>query len=89
MGNGFRPLRRNMAWDAGAHDAGIARLLDRLSFTTGRQRWGCALRFGLLRATPCDMEAIGEAMHAIRRRVTVPVHPPVRACTTGTHGHSS
>ena len=60
MGNGFRPLRRNMAWDAGAHDAGIAPLLDRLSFTTGRQRWGCALRFGLLRATPCDMEAIGD-----------------------------
>jgi hypothetical protein len=67
LGDGFRPFRRDVGWDAGTGDAGIAPLLDRLSFTAGRQRWGYALRFGLLRATPGDLEAIGEAMRAVRR----------------------
>jgi hypothetical protein len=62
MGKGFRPFRRNVAWDAGTGDAPIAALLDQLSFTAGRPSWGWVLRFGLLPATTQDMELIAMAM---------------------------
>jgi hypothetical protein len=62
MGGGFHPFRRDVAWDADAHEAPIASLLDRLSFTAGRASWGYAFRFGLLPATAQDMELIAGAM---------------------------
>ncbi len=68
MGGGFRPFRRDVAWDANLNDAPIAPLLERLSFTTGKSNWGYAFRFGLLSATAQDMECIAAAMmegHAV------------------------
>lgn len=63
MGNGFRPFRRDVAWDSDARDVGISHLLDRLSFTAGRSNWGYAFRFGLLPATVQDVAVIASAMH--------------------------
>lgn len=64
MSDDFRPFRRDVAWDPAAAEAPIAPLLDRLSFTAGRMSWGYALRFGLLAATPQDIDLIAAAMHA-------------------------
>ncbi|WP_332750044.1 EVE domain-containing protein [Hydrogenophaga sp.] len=62
MGDGFRPFRRDVSWDADSVDAPIAPLLGRLSFTAGRRSWGYAFRFGLLLATMEDVELIAAAM---------------------------
>lgn len=78
MGDGFVPFRRDVAWDAGAHEAPIAPLLDRLSFTAGRASWGYAFRFGLLQVTAEDMNLIAAAMHRAARAVL-----PVAACVAG------
>jgi hypothetical protein len=88
MGEGFRPFHRDVAWDAVSCDASIAPLLDRLSFTAGRQRWGYAFRFGLLRATSGDMALIGEAMRAppLHHRARTPAWSSSHdrnACTLG------
>jgi hypothetical protein len=61
MGGGFTPFRRDVDW-AEARPAPFAPLRDRLSFTAGRTNWGYAFRFGLLRATPDDMDLIAAAM---------------------------
>jgi hypothetical protein len=71
---GFRPFRRDVAWDDDKNDAPVGPLLDRLSFTAGRANWGYALRFGLLQATTQDLEIIAEQM--LRRATSG--EPPTR-----------
>ena len=63
MGGGFVPWRRDVDWAAG-HETPIAPLLERLSFSAGRTHWGAALRFGLLKVTPADMDLVARAMGA-------------------------
>src|SRR5262245_6690412 len=43
MGNGFRPFRRDVAWER-ATPAPIHPLLDALEFTAGRPNWGYQFR---------------------------------------------
>ena len=64
MGGGFVPWRRDVAWRPAAQAAmaPIRPLLGQLSFTAGKDRWGAALRFGLLALTADDMVLIGQAM---------------------------
>ncbi len=62
MGGGFVPFRRDVDWDATAGSAPILPLLERLSFTTGRSRWGSSFRFGLFSATAQDLALIGAHM---------------------------
>lgn len=65
MGGGFVPFRRDVSWDPlpGADAAApIGPLLQQLSFTAGRARWGYAFRFGVLSATLQDMDLIAHAM---------------------------
>src|SRR5260221_8311766 len=57
MGNGFRPFRKDVDW-LEAQEASIRPLLELLSFTKGQSNWGYALRFGLLKVTPDDMDVI-------------------------------
>jgi hypothetical protein len=63
MGNGFHPFRKDVDWLA-AQEAPIRPLLDALSFTQGKTNWGYAFRFGLLKVTEADMDAIMRAMNA-------------------------
>jgi hypothetical protein len=63
MGNGFHPFRKDVDWLA-AQEAPIRPLLDALSFTQGKSNWGYAFRFGLLKVTEADMDAIMRAMNA-------------------------
>ena len=63
MGGGFRPYRRNVNW-LPAEEVPIQPLLDQLSFTTDRKRWGYQLRFGLFEICAADMEIIAKAMRA-------------------------
>ena len=63
MGGGFLPFRKDVDWLA-AQEAPIRPLLEALSFTAGKANWGYALRFGLLKVTPADMDLIAQAMHA-------------------------
>lgn len=61
MGGGFTPWRRDVVWDA-ASEVPIAPLLDRLSFTAGRQNWGQPFRWGLFEIPEADARSIAEAM---------------------------
>jgi len=63
MGGGFQPFRRDVDW-FDAREAPIRPLLDTLAFIGGKTNWGYAFRFGLLKVTPADMDAIERAMHA-------------------------
>ncbi|UGX84769.1 EVE domain-containing protein [Phyllobacterium meliloti] len=63
MGGGFVPWRRNIDW-FDATEAEIRPLLDRLSFTRGRQNWGYQFRFGVLAIDAHDFEIIAAAMNA-------------------------
>jgi hypothetical protein len=63
MGNGFRPFRRDVAWER-ATSAPIHPLLDALEFTSGRPNWGYQFRFGLLRISARDFALIAKAMSA-------------------------
>ena len=63
MGGGFLPFRKDVDWLA-AQEAPIRPLLEALSFTAGMANWGYALRFGLLKVTPADMDLIAQAMQA-------------------------
>ena len=70
MGNGFVPFRKDVAYDRAAHEAPIRPLLDTLSFTRDNPKnWGYAFRFGLIKVSDDDMDAIAQAMGA-----TVPAH---------------
>lgn len=72
MGGGFVPWRRNIDW-FDATEAEIRPLLDRLSFTRGRQNWGYQFRFGVLAIDAYDFEIIAAAMNA--RIPQMIVHP--------------
>lgn len=63
MGGGFCPARREVDW-AASREVAIAGLLERLSFTAGRQNWGYRLRTGLFAIDDGDMDTIAEAMSA-------------------------
>ena len=61
MGGGFIPFRRDVDW-APSHPAPIKPLLDRLDLTRGRQSWGQAFRFGIVKITAADFARIAQAM---------------------------
>lgn len=63
MGNGFCPMRRDVAW-ARADAAPIRPLLERLACTAGKSHWGAAFRFGLLAVGAADFAVIARAMRA-------------------------
>jgi len=63
MGGGFEPFRRDVDW-FDAREAPIHALADRLSFMQGKANWGYAFRFGLLKVSSDDMDAIERAMRA-------------------------
>ncbi len=56
-GGGFRPFRRDVAWDDAA-EVPIRPLLDSLAFTRDNPNWGYKLRFGLFEIAAEDMELI-------------------------------
>jgi hypothetical protein len=60
----FHPFRKDVLW-FDAQEAPIRPLLEVLSFTMGKPNWGYALRFGLLKVTEADMDAIMQAMNAV------------------------
>ena len=65
MGNGFVPFRKDVDYDLTAHEAPIRPLLDTLSFTRDNPKnWGYAFRFGLIKVSDDDMDAIAQAMGA-------------------------
>jgi hypothetical protein len=61
MGGGFHPVRRDVDYRKAA-EAPIQPLLDRLSFTGGRQSWGHAFRRGSFTVPVEDFLTIAEAM---------------------------
>ncbi|MEO8155428.1 MAG: EVE domain-containing protein [Rhizobacter sp.] len=64
MGDGFKPFRKDVSY-ADAKPASIRPLLDSLSFTRDKPKnWGYAFRFGLIKVTDDDMDAIAQAMGA-------------------------
>ena len=62
MAGGFEPFRKDVDWQD-ADEAPIRPLLEALSFTQGKSNWGYAFRFGLLKVTADDMDAIAQAMN--------------------------
>jgi hypothetical protein len=62
MGGDFHPTRRDVTWIADAHEASIRPLLDRLSFTRGRDNWGMAMRRSLVSIHADDFAMIAAAM---------------------------
>jgi hypothetical protein len=61
MGGGFQPFRRDVAWRRSV-ETPIHTLLARLELTRDKRNWGYAFRFGLLRVSDDDMDAIVDAM---------------------------
>lgn len=61
MGGGFRPYRRDVAWER-ARATPIRPLLDVLAFTSADRNWGYKLRFGLFEIGAGDMDLIEAAM---------------------------
>jgi EVE domain len=61
MGGGFHPVRRDVDYRKAA-EAPIRPLLDRLSFTSGRQSWGYAFRRGSFTVSVEDFRTVAEAM---------------------------
>ena len=61
MGDGFRPIRRDVDYLA-ASEAPIRPLLDRLSFTRGSPSWGHAFRRGSFPVSADDFRVIADAM---------------------------
>jgi hypothetical protein len=66
MGGGFRPYRRDVAWER-ARTTLIRPLLDVLAFTSGDRNWGYKLRFGLFEIGDADMDLIERAMSERRQ----------------------
>ena len=79
MLEGFKPFRKNVDYDLRAHAAPIHPLLPELSFTRGKANWGYAFRFGLLKVTDDDMDAIAHAMGCVQDHKPVPSHPGLSA----------
>jgi hypothetical protein len=63
MGGGFRPFRRDVAWER-AQTVPIRPLLGALAFTSDDRNWGYKLRFGLFEIGGGDMDLIERAMGA-------------------------
>ena len=63
MGNGFVPFRRDVDWFV-AHQTPIRPLLARLDLTRGKSRWGAVFRYGIVKISDSDRDAILEAMAA-------------------------
>ena len=63
MGGGFRPYRRDVAWER-ARTTPIRPLLGVLAFTSGDRNWGYKLRFGLFEIGEGDMDLIEASMGA-------------------------
>jgi hypothetical protein len=61
MGCGFRPFRRDVAWER-ATRAPIHPLLEILEFTACNRNWGYQFRFGLLSISERDFALIAKAM---------------------------
>ncbi|MNI84625.1 hypothetical protein D3C73_1415470 [compost metagenome] len=62
----FVPYRRNFEY-VPCREAGIEGLLDRLSFTRGKQNWDYPFRTGHFEINREDFLTIAEAMHAATR----------------------
>jgi len=65
MDGGFRPFRRDVAWQEAGQDAPIQPLLDHLAFTASQRNWGYPLRFGLFEVSAADMALIVGAMDGV------------------------
>ena len=63
MGNGFVPTRRDVDW-FDAKPMPIQPLLDHLEFTQGKRNWGYVFRFGVVKMSDADRDAILAAMKA-------------------------
>jgi len=63
MGGGFRPYRRDVAWER-AGTVPIRPLLGALAFASDDRNWGYKLRFGLFEVGAADMDVIEAAMGA-------------------------
>ena len=65
MGGGFKPFRKDVDYDAKAHEAPIRPLLETLALTRDKgAHWGGAFRFGLVKVSEDDMDLIAQAMGA-------------------------
>lgn len=78
MGGGFRPWRRDVAWDE-AREAPIRSLLDALDITAGEPNWGYRFRFGLLPVGRQDFERIETAMAVAAEARSIDRTPPPAA----------
>jgi len=58
----FQPWRRSIDYDATAHSAPIAPLLEVLEFTRGNRNWGFVLRRGQVELSHHDFAVIADAM---------------------------
>ena len=65
MGEGFRPIRRDVTY-AMANETSILPLLDELELTRGKRNWGYSFRFGLVEISKRDFETIAMAMGVAR-----------------------
>ena len=65
MGEGFRPIRRDVTY-AEANETSILPLLDELELTRGKRNWGYSFRFGLVEISKRDFETIAAAMGVAR-----------------------
>ncbi len=59
----FKPWRRRVDYDSGAHDVSLDALRDRLELTA-KPNWGYQLRRGLIELSPADFGTIRAAMKA-------------------------
>lgn len=62
QGEGFHPVRRDVAWRKRAKEAPIRPLLERLSFTNGKSSWGIAMRRSAFAVSIDDFAIIAKAM---------------------------
>jgi hypothetical protein len=61
VGGGFRPYRRDVAWERFTTTP-IRPLLGTLAFTSGDRNWGFKLRCGLFEIGASDMDVIEAKM---------------------------
>ena len=62
MSEGFIPFRRNVTYLKNVQEQPIRSLLDDLSFTSGKKRWGSSFRLGLFEIPQSDFQLIHEKM---------------------------
>lgn len=61
MVGGFKPFRRDVAWET-VHETPIRPLLSKLELTAGRSSWGQVFRYGLVQISEVDFDCIAAAM---------------------------